>query len=299
MSKQSIHQFPEDFRLQTHDFTYVGHQLSRPECILADRRGHLWISDEASAILHIAPDGTQRRLGNIKGKPNGIALTSSGQFLVSDIEHGILYQLNDEGQILSATDSINGRPMGAVNFVLADQGCVWGSVSTRTVPRSRAIETPIPDGYIFKMDGDHTEILADGFCFTNEIRFDPTHSHLYAAETTNGRIVRMELLSNGKLGKPEVYGPDGIFEGAKVDGITFDEAGNLWVTEVIKNAIYVIRPDGELIEIYKDPEGRILDAPTSITFCGPDRRTAIVGSLRMQKLAAFRAPFPGAMLSHW
>jgi sugar lactone lactonase YvrE len=78
-----------------------------------------------------------------------------------------------------------------------------------------------------------------------------------------------------------------VFPGAKVDGITFDSEGNLWVTEITRNALVVILPDGRAETVFEDPEGKTLLMPTSITFVG---RTALVGSLKMDHLAAFDVP---------
>ena len=61
----------------------------------------------------------------------------------------------------------------------------------------------------------------------------------------------------------------------------------------------MISPDGRSHTIFEDPEGKTLLLPTSITFAGPDLRTALVGSLKMDRLAAFTAPYPGQPLSHW
>ena len=69
--------------------------------------------------------------------------------------------------------------------------------------------------------------------------------------------------------------------------------GNLWVTEITRNAILVIRPDGSAQTVFEDPAGTVLLVPTSITFTGPDRRTALVGSLKATRLASFRSPVPG------
>ena len=85
----------------------------------------------------------------------------------------------------------------------------------------------------------------------------------------------------------EAYGPDPLFPGAKVDGITIDGEGNLWVTEITRNALVVILPYGRAETVFEDPEGKTLLMPTSITFVG---RTALVGSLKMDHLAAFDVP---------
>jgi sugar lactone lactonase YvrE len=153
------------------------------------------------------------------------------------------------------------------------------------------------DGYILVLDKDDLRCAGTGFCFTNEIRI--RDGYLYVAETALGRIVRHSLRRDGTLGPREAFGPDPLYPDARVDGIAFDEGGNLWVTEISRHALVVITPQGEAHTVFENPAAQVIDFPTSITFAGADRRTAIVGSLRMDRLATFEAPFPGARLRHW
>ena len=39
---------------------HVGHDLQRPECVLAERDGTLWAADARGGVMRIAADGTQR-----------------------------------------------------------------------------------------------------------------------------------------------------------------------------------------------------------------------------------------------
>ena len=119
--------------------------------------------------------------------------------------------------------------------------------------------------------------------------------YLYVAETARGRVVRLKLTGD-PAGPAEPYGPDPVFPGAKIDGITFDSAGNLWVTEITRHALLVILPGGKAHTVFEDPKATTLKMPTSITFAGFDRRTAIVGSLKMDRLAVSTAPFAGEPL---
>ena len=279
------------FRLRASDFSVVGRDLSRPECIVAESDGTLWVSDNRAALTRIAPDGAQARIGTMRGAPNGFAMESDGSFLVANIEHGRFYRQERGGRHEVVLDSWDGRPLGSANFAWRDaQDRMWASVSTRTVPRSSAVHAPIPDGFVLCRERGAWRLAASGFCFTNEVRV--LGEHLYVAETAKGRVVRLAF-HGAALGPMQPYGPDPLFPGAKVDGITFDAAGNLWLTEITRNALLVIAPDERLHTVFEDPAGGMLQVPTSLTFCGPDLRTAVVGSLKMDRLASFRAPFPG------
>ena len=50
----------DGFRVDAADIQYIGHDLQRPECILAERNGTLWSADARGGVVRIAPDGTQQ-----------------------------------------------------------------------------------------------------------------------------------------------------------------------------------------------------------------------------------------------
>lgn len=260
----------------------------------------LFISDAPDGIAQVSPDGKITRLGDIEGVPNGHAMDAKGNLIVTDIENGRLWRIGRDGSQDLLYDSLEGTPLGAVNFAMADaRGAIWISVSTRTVPRQVALSDPRPDGYILRIRDGRAELVADGFYFTNEIRLNPSGTFLYVAETAKGRVCRLPILSDDSLGEQEVFGPDPLFAGARVDGITFDVEGNLWLTELSRNSLHLLTPEGEAYCIFEDLEGQFLQTPTSLTFAGSDLRTVYVGSLAMTSLVTFRSPVAGFPLSHW
>src|SRR5580704_17012016 len=76
----------------------VGHELSRPECVLAERDGSLWTADSRGGVVHIRPDGSQRLVtpaggASLSGQPasvfegslpNGLALARNGDLLIAN-----------------------------------------------------------------------------------------------------------------------------------------------------------------------------------------------------------------------
>jgi len=288
------------FLLQLEDLQPYGHGLARPECIIAYPDHRLVVSNMPNGALQIFADGTQARLGDIDGVPNGMAADRKGNLIVTDIEHGRVWEISQRGEQFLLLEEINGNPLGAANFaLLGPDNSIWISVSTRAAQRTESLAAPRPDGYIVRIIEGQAKIMADGFLFTNEIRFDSTGNYLYVAETTGGRIRRLPVAADGSLGAPEQFGPDPLFKGARVDGIVFDSAGNLWVTEISRNGIYVIQPDETTHCVIEDPQGLRLQVPTSITFAGADLQTAYVGSLVADHLLKFTAPIPGLPQQHW
>ena len=90
-----------DFGIDKDRLSYVGHDLQRPECILAERDGTLWAADARGGVMRIAPDGqqrivTQRQSDHFEGAdseaaryltgtlPNGFAFARNGDFLIAN-----------------------------------------------------------------------------------------------------------------------------------------------------------------------------------------------------------------------
>ncbi|UYV37382.1 SMP-30/gluconolactonase/LRE family protein [Rhodobacteraceae bacterium D3-12] len=289
-----------DYTLLVDQISHVGKGLSRPECILAQKNGVLWISDDKSGVVRLAPNGAQTRIGSLGGSPNGIAMDRDGSFVVANIETGEVQRLSRTGEASTMLHRLNGRSLGAVNFVLFDSKWrLWVSVSTRTIPRGDAIKQPRPDGYLMLIDDAGARIVADGFYFTNEIRFSLDESVLYVSETAKGRVSAFDVDGSGDLSNRRIYGPDGFWPGALIDGITVDVEGTLWITEITRNALIVLPAGGEPKIFFEGPDNGPVWFPTSLTFAGQDLRDAYIGSLKMDQLARFQSPVSGPPPPHW
>lgn len=47
------------WRVNPAEITTTGHDLRRPECVLAEKSGDLWCADLRGGVMHIRPDGSQ------------------------------------------------------------------------------------------------------------------------------------------------------------------------------------------------------------------------------------------------
>lgn len=331
-----------DFGIERSTLAYTGSGLQRPECILAERDGTLWSADARGGVMRIAPDGaqtivTQRRSSHfaavtseadryLRGTlPNGLAFARNGDFLIANFGTDCLEVMTRDGDSRVVADTIDGQPIGKVNFVLRDsRDRLWVTISTRVKNWMHALRTDLKDGYIALYEEGAFRIVADGFGFTNEIRFDADEEFLYVVETTGGCITRLRLNEKGALVDREVFGPSNLGKGAWPDGIAFDAYGNLWGTMVYSDKLFVLTPQGDLRILLDegDPEkvgalerqffaNHVTEdvlfatgqgvAPwmASVTFGGPDLRTAYIGSLKGSRIPFFEAPVPGLPMVHW
>ncbi len=339
----------DGFTVEREAITWVGKDLQRPECILAERDGTLWAADARGGVTRIAADGSQEFIGQqadtrfasgtatdapqafedrlTQGTlPNGMAFAANGDILIANFGTDLLEVMTRDGRTRTLHDRIDGQAIGKVNFVLRDsKGRVWLTVSTRTNPWTRAAASRLRDGFIAVMDDRGLRVVADGFNFTNEIRFDAKEEWLYIVETTGPCISRMRLDESAgevALRDREVYGPTHL--GGYPDGIAFDTYGNLWCTLVMVDQLVAITPQGDkrLLLDDGDPEAsRVLREKTadgsvttadmqrargtlapwmsSVTFGGPDLRTAYLGSLLGTRIPSFRSPVAGLPMVHW
>jgi sugar lactone lactonase YvrE len=86
---------------------------------------------------------------------------------------------------------------------------------------------------------------------------------VYIAVTEQGQIVRIPIEGNGSAGTPTVYAKDAQLGG--VDGITFDDAGNLFASVIGQSSIVRVDKDDQAItSIAKDTDG--LDYNSSVKF---------------------------------
>jgi gluconolactonase len=331
-----------NFSLDKNALQYIGSDLQRPECILAEPDGTLWSADARGGVVRISPDGkqqiiTQQRSGHFQDVsseatrylegtlPNGLAFARNGDILISNFGTDCLERMTREGETTLLADSIEGEPIGKVNFVLRDsQDRIWITVSTRIKNWMHALRTDLPDGYIARYIDGKFRIMADGFHFTNEIRMDAREEFMYVVETTGGCVSRLRVGKDGSLSNREVFGPSSLGKGAWPDGIAFDSLGNLWGTMVYSDKLFVLAPNGDfrLLLDEGDPQkvealekafiaGKVNEqvlfatgqgiAPwmASVTFGGPDLQTIYIGSLKGKRIPYFRAPAPGLPMVHW
>jgi len=332
----------DNFKVSIPDLKFVGEDLQRPECILAERDGTLWSADARGGVVKIRPDGTQQIITQESDSkfsqtvdlasrftqgtlPNGLAFAENGDILIANFGKDLLEVMTRKGKTRTLYDSIDGKPIGKVNFVLRDsKKRIWITISTKIKNWIEAVKPGVADGYIAVIDEEGLRVAADGFSFTNEIRFDAKEEYLYIVETTGRRISRMRVHPDGTLTDREIFGPHDLGSGGFPDGIAFDSYGNLWGTLIYGEKIFALTPEGEPKILFDDgnPEAIArLDknffagkysmddmiacqssvAPwmASITFGGPDLKTVYVGTLKGNRIPYFKSPVAGLPMVHW
>lgn len=301
----------------------VGRSVDRPEHVVVARDGRVFASDKASAVAELIDEHTVRHIGEAGGEPNGIALDHDGHFLIANWGIGVLQDLDPQtGAITSVLGyQLEGRPLRWLNFVLTDStGALWCSVSTMADDLMDTIARGTADGYIFRVapDRQSAQVVAEAVNFPNCMALDRDEDYLYVVRTLTADVVRFPI-EGETLGPQEQYGPplggrrpDEFGPDASrfladpetgrrwgmADGCAFDAEGNLWVTLVLANRIVSISPDGTATTVIEDPDGALINGPTSIAWGGDDMRDIYIGSITTPYVLKGRSSVPGLPLIH-
>ncbi len=311
-------------------FDFVGNGLVRPGCVLAHRTGLLFTSDWSGngGVGAILPDGSVHRIEAKSGRqmrPNGIALEPGGTFLLAHLgeRRGGVFRLHVNGRVESVLEDLDGKALPPTNFVYVDQSKrMWVTVSTRLTPRSLAYSRDVADGFIVLKDRDGARIVADELGYANECLPHPDGRRLFVSEMCGRRLTAFDIADNGDLTNRRTVCEFG--EGLFADGMAFDRDGNVWIVSVVSNRVIRIDETGRQTVIAEDAdadhvawvedafredqmdrphfdavESRMLRNISGIAFGGPDLKTAHLGCLLGDKIAAFAVDTPGYPMSHW
>lgn len=332
----------DGFSVTRDDFKFIGEGLQRPECILAEKDGSLWAADARGGVVRITRDGSQNIITQshqadafestgddatkfVEGTlPNGLAFADNGDILISNFGTDCLERMTRSGDTEVMFDTVDGEPIGKVNFVARDsKNRIWITVSTMLHDWPKAISKDLIDGRILLYEEDKgVRIVADDVHFSNECKLDANEEYLYVVQTCGRNVARYKIGPDGSLSNKEIHGPTD--HGRFIDGIAFDSFGNLWGTHVMNDGIFAIKPDGELQIIFDDSNpaevkkiddafqagtvdadlllscgGEIATWCASVTFGGADLKTVYVGSLRANNIPYFTAPVAGLPMVHW
>jgi sugar lactone lactonase YvrE len=309
---------------------WLGSGLSRPECVLATKRGDIYTADWRGGVAHSLADGshtlyTAQAVDGESLKPNGIALLPDGSFLLAHlgVERGGVFQLFRDGRTVPFLRTVQGVDLPPSNFVVQDHlGRTWITVSTRLTPRALGYRATCNDGFVVLVDSGGARIVADGLGYTNECALDPTGQWLYVNETFTRKLSRFAIRSNGDLGPKEVVTQFG--HGTFPDGLAFDVNGDVWVVSIISNRVLRVSQGGQQHLWLEDADpahldyveqayqthslgrphldgakSKVLQNISSIAFGGADLQTAYLGCLLGGSLAKLRMPVAGLAPVHW
>lgn len=303
--------------IPTEAFQKIALGIDRPEDVVVAKDGRVFASDHQCAVAEILSDGSFRRLGPRGGAPNGINMDAAGRVVIAnfgiyDREAGPLQRFDPvTGAHETLLAEVDGRPLTSSNYPVIDRaGNIWCANSTHAETWPQALDGR-PDGFIFvrRPDGS-AQLVADGLRFPNGLALSADERSLYCAQTSAADVLRFEVLPGARLGPGERYGPVlGALQApggpqhdpndlGYTDGVGLDAEGNLWVCLPAANKVVAITPGLEVVTLFHDPTGSVINHPTNVTWGGADLKDLYVGSIRADYVLKARSPVAGQPLVH-
>ena len=315
--------------IDINSLSFIGENLSRPECVLVDFKRALHIADWRGGVTIISNKNKNRTIiaqGNTELKPNGIAILAGNDgWLVThlgDTEGGV-YHLQPDGKLEPFLLEVDKKALPPTNYVHIDKlARIWITVSTCLTPRILGCRPDHSDGFIILIDERGPRVVADNLGYTNECVVDPSGNKLYVNETFGRKLVCFDIGNDGSLLNKKT-----VFEfgyGEFPDGLTFDSQAGIWITSIVSNRVIRIGPDGKSQIILEDSNlshlewvekaylssslerkhldtngSKVLKNISSLAFGGHDMKTVYLGCLKGGSIASFRSQIAGAQPSHW
>ena len=221
-------------------------ELGSSEGLDFDDNGNMWVVSTEGFISRFGVDASFQARHDVPGQPVGALFGNyymAGPdedpidvlFIANAMNESIEALTLSNQSLLTVSDAVEGGgTMGTVNFVLPDGN---GNV----------FATNRLGGQIFRydVDDDVTRLFLDMTGQNpNALSFGPDANVLYIG--TLGQVVRVGVLPDETAAEPSVYldfAPPA--DGLEVDGLAFDEGGNLYVGVPNSSTMYVARFVGD------------------------------------------------------
>jgi len=303
----------------------VASGLRFPEGPVAMPDGSVIVTEIFGArITRVLPDGTKHTVAEIDGGPNGLAVGPDGALYVCN--NGGCFTPIDSGGALfpgrfdpavyiggsvqrvdiatgTVTDlytECDGHPLRAPNDIVFDmQGGMW--ITDHGIRDAAARTSDLTSIYYAAADGSKITEVVHPVHAPNGIGLSPDGSHLYWAETLNGRVMERVITGPGAVARSASLDPSTCLAGLPglqlLDSLAVDGEGNVCVATLVNGGITVVSRDGSGVAHYATGD------PMTTNICFGDEdgsgeyRTAYITLSSTGRLVKARWPHRGLRLN--
>jgi len=235
----------------------------------ADAEGNVYFTDQPNdRILKWSPDGGVSVFMENTGRANGLDFDHAWNLIACADEHNQLVRITPDRQVEVLVADFEGQKLNGPNDAwVAPGGGIYFTDPyyqrdywARTEPElaSEDLFHLAPDGALSVVDGTLDK--------PNGIVGSPAGDRLYVADIGAGVTYVYDRAADGKLSNRRAFAPMGS------DGMTLDEAGNLYLTG---NGVTVFDAAGRQIANVPVPE----DWTANVTFGGQDRSILFITAM--------------------
>lgn len=108
----------------------------------------------------------------------------------------------------------------------------------------------------------------------NDLVLDKQEKNIFAVTDGDPMVLRIPIREDGSAGNPQPVGLPGY---SPFDGVELDARGNIYVSEILRNEIWVLAPDGSQRILIANKMNAPLDNNTSLVLRGDVLCTANLG----------------------
>ena len=242
--------------------------LSFPEGPAWDQENTLYVSNCNSDWITRIHDGKVDTLmiasDSTFAKTNGMIVDKQGNLLACDFGNGRLIKIDPRTKkteiLISGYEGK--RFVNPNDLTITESGNLYFTDPGK-YDKNRT------DGRVFYYDFNKNEtiLVAQNLGFANGIGISPLNKKkLYVCESTKDRILVYDIREDNRLENKAVFVE---LAGGDPDGIDFDELGNMYVAHYGSGTVFVISPQGRILQKVKTPGKN----PSNLEFGGKDLKT--------------------------
>jgi gluconolactonase len=262
--------------------------LDHPEGLAFDADGALWAGGELGQIYRIDARGRLREIASLGGFNLGLTFSPAQELYVCNFKLSALVRINRRGRVLESWERVGNRKLKTPNFSVFDsEGNLYFSDSG---------DFNSVNGWVYRIrKNGRAEVFAGPFAFANGLSLSADEKFLYVVQSTRDNVERVEILSNGRVGKRQIFAA-GLHR--VPDGAALDANGNLLVTCYASDNLYKVTPAGKVSLLAYDPQGTMIARPTNIAFGGPNFDQMYVANLGRWHISRAPAGVRGHLLAN-
>ena len=235
----------------------------------ADTAGNVYFTDQPNdRIVRIGVDGTVADFLKPAGRSNGMFFAPDGKLIACADEKNQMWEIDvTTGAHKTLFDSYASKRLNGPNDVwIHPSGVMYFTDPFYKRPWWDHSQPPQDVQALYRVSADRAVIVreAEPFKQPNGIVGDAKRGLLFVADIGAGKTYSYPIEPDGSLGKQTLFCEAGS------DGMTLDDAGNLYLTG--KAGVTVYQPDGNLLGVIAVTAGWT----ANVCFGGKDHRTLFI-----------------------
>jgi gluconolactonase len=215
-------------------------------------------------------------------KTNGLAIGKDGYIYACEYGYGAILKIALDGKLEILCSGYAGEKFNRPNDIVID--------NSRNIyfTDPKSYDPKIPDGRIFRIDikENKVKLVAEEICFPNGINISPEGKRIYVSESAKNRIISYDIDNYGMLINKNTFID---LPGGDPDGIDIDENGNLYVAHFGGKSLYIISPEGKIIQKIETPGKK----PSNTEFGGSELKTLYLTEDETNALYSIKTKIPG------